>query len=52
MPASMPCHQCGKVKRCSLYSRLTDSTEERAYLCRPCARALGYLMERLMRRSA
>jgi hypothetical protein len=44
MSVSRPCEQCGHVKRCGLYTRLTDSTEERSYLCRPCARALGYLL--------
>jgi hypothetical protein len=42
MAVSRPCEQCGKVRRCVLHTRLTDSTEERAYLCNPCARALGY----------
>jgi hypothetical protein len=55
MAASRQCEECLHVKRCSLYVRATyclDPTkwpekhnnfhEERAYLCRPCARSLGY----------
>jgi len=43
---SMKCHQCGKVKRCQMYVRYVEG-ETRAdvsYLCRPCARELGYLI--------
>jgi hypothetical protein len=55
MTASRPCDECLKVKRCDLYVRATYRMpvskrgvkpyhfhEELAYLCRPCARSLGY----------
>jgi hypothetical protein len=57
MSVSRPCDECLKVKRCALYVRASyrvdsepsppgryvhDFHEERAYLCRPCARSLGY----------
>jgi hypothetical protein len=43
---SLKCYQCGKVKRCSMHQeadRENDLTVSLVYLCRPCARALGYL---------
>ena len=41
MPVSRPCQHCGKVKRCALW-RDTDHEGTIIYLCRPCARVLGY----------
>jgi len=38
---SMPCAHCTKIKRCRMYHDPERQTVE--YLCRPCARALGYL---------
>ena len=42
---SMKCHQCGKVKRCQMVKEVhfDGSYSAIAYLCKPCARALGYL---------
>jgi hypothetical protein len=46
---SLKCYQCGKVKRCQMYVRcpegqpFSQTTAELSYLCRPCARALGYV---------
>jgi len=37
---SLKCYQCGKVKRCSLHKDAV--TTQIVYLCRPCARELGY----------
>jgi hypothetical protein len=57
MAASMKCGECRKVKRCHLYKvRTTPEGEtpgphagtwlggDLEYLCRPCARELGYLV--------
>ena len=41
MPVSRPCQHCSKVKRCTLH-RDGDHEGVIIYLCRPCARALGY----------
>lgn len=43
---SRPCDHCGKAKRCEIYY---ESGPKQAglsmvnYLCRPCARELGYI---------
>jgi len=50
MAASRPCEECGKVKRCVLYRRFFDPQRTMLahvsplwiYVCRRCARALGY----------
>lgn len=47
MAVSRPCDHCGKVKRCHMYTgeRITESEAQlitMVYLCRPCARELGY----------
>jgi len=42
MAVSCICHECHKVKRCKLYTRQDGSNVEQSYLCRPCARSLGY----------
>jgi hypothetical protein len=42
MAASRPCEQCGKVRRCALH---LDQNRRIVYLCGPCARELGYLVE-------
>ena len=41
---SLKCYQCGKVKRCQMVvTRNPDDTRPQTeYLCRPCARELGY----------
>ena len=56
MAASMKCNECRKVKRCHLYKVRTAPEGEPEkpikgwlagdyeYLCRPCARVLGYLV--------
>jgi hypothetical protein len=36
----MKCGQCGEVKRCAMHRDV--HTGELIYLCRPCARELGY----------
>lgn len=48
----MKCYQCGKVKRCQMYQVRAEPDTPGAvkgwlaraveYLCRPCARELGY----------
>ena len=41
---SLKCYQCLKVKRCTMHlerDRETGATTG-IYLCRPCARELGY----------
>lgn len=40
MAVSMRCEQCFQVKRCKLY---LDQDQATVYLCRPCARELGFL---------
>lgn len=52
--ASMKCHECHKVKRCQMYQVRTEPEGEShplantwlsgaiEYLCKPCARSLGY----------
>ena len=43
MPVSRKCEQCWTVKRCSAYPvDREDSQAALVYLCRPCARDLGY----------
>jgi hypothetical protein len=49
MPVSRPCDQCDKVKRVSMYGRAETGANQgilqsTAYLCRPCARELGYFV--------
>ena len=49
---SLKCHQCGKVKQCNMYQVRTEPecgpfantwlSGAIEYLCRPCARELGY----------
>lgn len=43
---SLKCHQCGKVKRCQMFLEARQAEggprEFAVYLCRPCARELGY----------
>lgn len=36
---SLKCHHCFKVKRCAL---VLDASGRLGYVCRACARALGY----------
>ena len=40
---SRPCDHCFTVKRCHLYQRTAEDRRTTDYLCRPCARSLGYL---------
>ena len=47
MSASRPCEECGQVHKCQAYAREHREVELYAlsltiYLCRSCARALGY----------
>jgi hypothetical protein len=45
---SMKCYECTKVKQCRMFVRcpegepFSQTTAELSYLCRLCARALGY----------
>lgn len=38
---SMPCHHCGKVRKCALH-RDDERGGAILYLCPKCARTLGY----------
>ena len=42
---SRPCDDCFKIRQCALYRREEEGAAalRLAYLCRPCARRLGYL---------
>lgn len=44
---SLKCHHCLKVKRCTMHLTLDRETGATTgtYLCRPCARELGYVKE-------
>lgn len=50
MAVSRLCDECSKVKRCRMYA--VDPTEQETsiaghpYLCRSCARELGYVQTR------
>ena len=46
MAVSKLCDQCNKVKRCSMY---LSNGGDAVYLCRPCARELGYLEKEMER---
>ena len=39
MAVSRPCEECQQVKRCTMH---TDRNEKIVYLCRACARELGF----------
>ena len=43
---SLKCYQCGKVKRCQMFESGPNPdagvVKMIVYLCRPCARELGY----------
>jgi hypothetical protein len=39
MAVSMPCEQCGRVRRCRLH---LDPSRRIVYLCGPCVEELGY----------
>lgn len=48
---SMRCYQCGKVKRCRMFTRHSNTEASIPGtviedLCAPCARELGYTGER------
>lgn len=40
MAASRKCEECGKVARCEMH--VVGEMKVITYVCRPCARALGY----------
>ena len=46
MPISKECEYCGKVKRCRMFqvdnAAGACTVTVTIYLCRPCARELGY----------
>lgn len=47
MSVSRPCQECSSVKRCTLY---TDRDGRVVYLCRRCARELGFAEDANLRR--
>lgn len=45
MSVSRKCDECGKVKRCKMYTRKDPDSPGKVlvlYLCKPDAKALGY----------
>ena len=44
---SMKCHHCGEVKQCSMFvvTKRWPGEPSTTYLCKPCARELGYALK-------